>query len=208
MTHPFWSRFREGRLDRAQLRSFALNYYQHVKRTRLYAAAVLSCTPIEGIQVVMTSVLWDEYGNGDPQQSHPEQFRRVLTALELTEADWDHVPELPELAIYTDVHFRLCRDGSFWTGLGVVGVAMELPIPALYDHLIEGFTKAGVKKTDLEFFVQHGPMDILHANLLIEAMAPHLSREEDREAMRYGIIRSLDTRSVLMDGMYRVVWGR
>lgn len=49
-----------------QLCAFALHYYQHVRRTRLYAAAVLSWTPVEEIQAALASVLWDEYGAGDP----------------------------------------------------------------------------------------------------------------------------------------------
>ncbi len=206
MGHPFWDRFRKGGLSRQQLQRFTLHYYQHVKKTRLYAAAVLSRTPIEGIQAAIASVLWDEYGEGNLKKVHPEQFRRLLRALGLTENQWDHVEELSELKIYQDVHYRLCTEYPFWAGLGVVGMAMELPIPKLYDHLIEGFLKSGVREKDLEFFVEHGPMDIHHAHLLIDAMSPHLGDLPDRKAFREGIIRSLDARYILMDGMLKLIW--
>ncbi len=206
MTHPFWERFREGGLTSKQLQVFSLNYYQHVQRTRLYDAAVLARTPFEGIQAALASILWDEYGEGDMEQTHPAQFRRLLHALQLSEADWKQVSELPELQIYTDIHFRLCTDYPFWIGLGVVGVAMELPIPTLYAYLIEGFKKLGLTEEDLEFFVKHGPMDIHHSSLLLDAMVSHLQQKEDREALRSGAMRSLNARFILMDGLYRIVW--
>ncbi len=83
---------------------------------------------------------------------------------------------------------------------------MELPILTLYVYLIEGFKKAGMTEEDLEFFVKHGPMDIHHSSLLLDAMIPHLQGKEDREALRSGALRSLDARSILMDGLYRIVW--
>lgn len=206
MGHPFWARFREGDLTRKQLQVFSLNYYLHVQRTRLYDAAVLARTPFEDIQAALTSILWDEYGEGNMEQTHPAQFRRLLRALQLSEADWNKVSDLPELQIYTDTHFRLCTDYPFWVGLGVVGVAMELPIPTLYEYLIEGFKKAGLTEEDLEFFIKHGPMDIHHSSLLLDVMIPHLQRKEDREVLKWGALRSLNARLILMDGLYRIVW--
>lgn len=206
MRHPFWHRFRERSLSKQQTRVFSLHYYEHVKRTRLYAAAVLARTPFEQIQGAIASVLWDEYGQGNIEQTHPAQFRKLLRALHLTEDDWASSTMLPELEMYSDIHFRLCTDYNIWVGLGVVAVAMELPIPTLYEHLVEGFTKSGLNEDDLEFFVKHGPMDVHHANLLLSAMAPYLTLKEDQQALRLGTLRSLDARSILMDGLTRVVW--
>lgn len=205
MRHPFWVRFRKGDLTSRQLQLFGGQYYQHVKRTRLYAAAVLSRTPVESIQAAIASVLWDEYGNGDPDQTHPAQFRKLLRALGLPEDQWDVQP-LPELEIYSDVHFRLCTDHSVWAGLGVVGVAMELPIPTLYQYLIEGFVRSGLKEADLEFFIRHGPMDVQHADLLLQSIIPQLTAEADRKAFRWGALRSMDARHGLMNGLYRTLW--
>lgn len=205
LKHPIWQRFRSESLSRSQLRRFAVHYYQHVKRTRLYGAAVLARTPIEPIQAALTSVLWDEYGEGDPRHTHPAQFRRLLTALGSTPAEWDATADLRELEIYVDIHHRLCADYSFWVGLGVVTVAMELPIPVFYESLIEGFRKGGLADDDLEFFIKHGPMDVHHASMLADAVIPHLESDADRRDFRYGVLRSLDARSVLMDGMGRVL---
>ena len=207
MSHPFWSRFREGQFERRQLQIFGMHYYHHVKRTRLYAAAVLARTPFEEVQGAIASVLWDEYGQGDMGQTHPAQFRKMLRALDLSETDWDSSPVLPELEMYTDIHFRLCADDDIWVGLGVVGVAMELPIPTLYEHLVEGFKKSSLSEDDLEFFVKHGPMDVHHASLLLGSMIPYLGRKEDRQLLCRGARRSMDARFILMNGLYRATCG-
>ena len=206
MSHPFWSRFREGRLAPRQLQTFGRHYYQHVKRTRLYAAAVLARTPYEEVQMAIASVLWDEYGQGDMNQTHPAQFRRLLRALNLTEAEGDRPDLLPELERYRDTQYRLCTEHDVWIGLGVVALAMELPIPALYEHLVEGFTKCGLKEDDLEFFIKHGPMDVNHANLLLESIFSHLGAGDNRGKLIDGARRSLNARFILMDGLYREVF--
>lgn len=109
--------------------------------------------------------------------------------------------------MYTDVHFHLCTGYDTWVGLGVVGIAMELPIPPLYRYLIEGFTKSGVVEADLEFFVKHGPMGLRHTTLFLEAISPHLEYDTNhQDLLRLGMLRSLDVRAILMDGLYRAVW--
>jgi pyrroloquinoline quinone (PQQ) biosynthesis protein C len=126
--------------------------------------------------------------------------------LGLRETDWSSVHPLPEFEVYADVHFRLCRDHDVWTGLGVVGLAMEYPIPVLYEKLVRGFRKAGVQDTALEFFLEHMPTDEIHSSLMEDALRPHLDREDRQALVREGVRRSLDVRYLLMDGMMRVTF--
>lgn len=205
--HPFWDRFAEGKFRPEGLRRFALQYYLHVLRTRLYDAMVLSRTPDEKIQGALAGILWDEYGRGNSEKTHPEQFRKFLRALGLREADWTTVTPLPEFEVYADVHFRLCQDYDIWTGLGVVGLAMEYPIPVLYEKLVRGFQKAGIPDDALEFFLEHIPTDEVHSSLMENALSPHLDQEPHQLLVRQGCQRSLDVRYLLMDGMSRVTFG-
>ena len=78
MRHPIWRRLAAGDFSLRQVRPFALQYYLHVSITRLYAAGVLARCADETIQFALASVLWDEYGRGDSQQTHPAQFWRFL----------------------------------------------------------------------------------------------------------------------------------
>src|SRR5258706_775776 len=72
-----------GGVSRAQAGKFALLYYPHIFRTRLYQANALGISPDENIQFCLADILYDEYGNGDKSKTHPGVYRRLLTALEI-----------------------------------------------------------------------------------------------------------------------------
>jgi pyrroloquinoline-quinone synthase len=207
MTHRFWSQFESGQATPKGIRQFTLQYYHHVLFTRLYDAMVLARTPSEALQAALATILWDEYGRGDPGKTHPEQFRKVLRGLNLSETDWKSISFLPELETYIDVHRRLCQDYSIWVGLGVVGLAMEYPIPYLYQKLIPGFRYHGLSDNSLEFFLEHMPTDEVHSNLLEAALLPELDEKNHQVLVREGVRRSLDARTYLMDGLERVTFG-
>jgi len=206
MSHRFWKRFEKAEFSRKGLRSFSLHYYLHVLQTRLYDAMVLARTPAEPIQAALASILWDEYGRGDSDKTHPEQFRKLLRALGLNERDWISVKSSPEFEAYRDVHIRLCQDYPIQIGLGVVGFAMEYPIPPLYEKLVRGFRLHGIPDDALEFFLEHIPTDETHSSLMENAIRPELERPEGRALVSEGVRRSLDARCLLMDGMERVTF--
>lgn len=203
MTHPFWSRFEKGEFTAEGLKRFSIHYYLHVLRTRLYDAMVLARTSSEMIQAALAAILWDEYGRGDSERTHPAQFRKLLHALDLKESDWASVIPLPELETYMDVHMRLCQDYDIWVGIGVVGLAMEYPIPTLYQRLIRGFRIHGISDAALEFFLEHMPMDEIHSSLMENALTPYLKQNDHRSLVQYGVRRSLDARFLLIDGLER-----
>ena len=63
---PFVRGMASGPLTRAGARRFALAYYPHILRTRLYQANALGIAEDERVQFVLAMILYDEYGNGRP----------------------------------------------------------------------------------------------------------------------------------------------
>jgi pyrroloquinoline-quinone synthase len=206
LRHPLWTDLELGYYDREALRLFTIHYYHHVLRTRLYDAAALAVCPDERIQAALASIVWDEYGAGDPRRTHPEQFRRVLRALGIDPAAADRAARLPELEEYSRIHYGLCAPGTFWDAMGAVGFAMEWPIPYLYEPVVRGYRRiAGLTDTDLEFFLEHIPTDETHGSLMVDCLRPHLDREEVQQALIRGAIRSLDARERLVDAIARTM---
>jgi pyrroloquinoline quinone (PQQ) biosynthesis protein C len=206
-SHSFWAQFEKGSFTLEQVKPFALQYYLHVSTTRLYAAAVLSRMPDERIQLAIASVLWDEYGHGDPEQTHPAQFRRFLGQLGLTEPDWARARPIPELSLYRDLHQSLCSQESIWLGMGIVAFAMEWPIPKFYRYLVAGFRRAlRLDDQALAFFLDHVKEDEAHADILASALRPYLADQAICRSIREGINRSLDARSELMSGLQKIMW--
>jgi pyrroloquinoline-quinone synthase len=81
-------------------------------------------------------------------------------------------------------------------------------VPPIYVRLSEGLKKAaGLADEALEIFTSHVTMDVEHAQIMIEAVAPYAANEEGRRVVREGAMRSLDARSVMLDGLYKAVYG-
>jgi pyrroloquinoline-quinone synthase len=206
LRHPLWADLELGYYDRAALGIFTTHYYHHVLRTRLYDAAALAACPDERIQAALASILWDEYGAGDPARTHPEQFRRVLKALRLDIPAADRMPRLPELEDYSRTHFGMCRPETFWQAMGAVGFAMEWPIPYLYEPVVRGYRRiAGLSDHDLEFFLEHIPTDETHGTLVVDCLAPYLGEPAIQKALVDGALRSMDARERLVDAIARTM---
>ncbi len=206
--HPFLERFGDGEADEEGVRTFAIQYYRHVRVSRLYLAALISnCRDNEGLQLALADILFDEYGHLDPEETHPALYRRFLRALGIGEDEWEAPRTLPEIELYIDAHYALCRNPDVRLGLGALGPASEWPVPPIYVRLAEGLKKsAGLADAALEIFTSHVTMDVEHARIMMEAVAPYAEDEAGQARVREGATRSLDARSVMLDGLYRAVF--
>lgn len=209
LTHPFLERFGDGDVSPEGVRTFAIQYYRHVRVSRLYLAAVISnCRDDEGLQLALADILFDEYGHLNPEETHPALYRRFMRALDITEGEWESPRTLPETAAYISTHYELCRHPDVRYGLGALGPASEWPVPPIYVRLAEGLKKAaGLPDAALEIFTSHVTMDVEHARIMMDAVAPYAEDETGQSNVREGAMRSLDARSVMMDGLYKAVFG-
>ena len=208
LTHPFLVRFGDGETEAEDVRTFAVQYYRHVRVSRLYLAALISnCRDDEGLQLALAEILFDEYGHLNPDETHPALYRRFLRALNIGEEEWEEPSTLPEIELYITTHYALCRHPDIRLGLGALGPASEWPVPPIYVRLAEGLKKsAGLPDAALEIFTSHVTMDVTHARIMMDAIAPYAEDEEGQRKVREGAIRSLDARCVMLDGLYKAVY--
>jgi pyrroloquinoline-quinone synthase len=208
LTHPFLERFGEGDASEEGVRTFAIQYYRHVRVSRLYIAALIStCRDDEGLQLALAGILFDEYGRLNPDETHPALYRRFLRALGISEEGWEAPRTLPEIELYIETHYALCRHPDVRLGLGALGPASEWPVPPIYVRLTEGLKRsAGLPDEALEIFTSHVTMDVEHARIMMNAVAPYAEDEEGQKQVREGAMRSLDARSVMLDGLYKAVY--
>jgi pyrroloquinoline-quinone synthase len=208
LVHPFLERFGEGDASEEGVRTFAIQYYRHVRVSRLYLAALISgCRDDERSQLALAGILFDEYGHMNPDETHPALYRRFLRALGITEKEWEGPRTLPEIELYIETHYALCRHPDIRLGLGALGPASEWPVPPIYVRLTEGLKKsAGLPDEALEIFTSHITMDVEHAHIMMDAVAPYAEDGEGQRRVREGAMRSLDARSVMLDGLYKAVY--
>ena len=106
-------------LDKARL--FARLYYPHILKTRLYQACTLGITPDEDLQFAFSEILYDEYGQGDPGESHMEQYRSFMRALKLNPFDENSLIISPELEMYISTMMRITQSENWLAAVAATG---------------------------------------------------------------------------------------
>lgn len=206
--HEFWDWFAQADLELGDLRRFALAYYQHVLRFRLYVAGALTVAPREALQVALSEILADEYGvhiAGRPaSDSHPEMFRKFMRSLGLSEADWEGSTPLPGIQRFFDMHFALFRGALVSESIGAVAFGMESTTPYRHGRVVDALGKYEEKhdtKLDDTFFASHIEVDEHHSDILFETAAPIFA--SDREGVERGARLSFDARKIFLDDLLR-----
>ena len=204
LKHPFLQQFSTKNLSREQAQKFALLYYPHIQRTRLYQACALGVTPDENIQSVIAKIMYVEYGNGTQANSHMAIYRKLMRSLDLTEDQINNPPILPEQQAYIDTMMRVTQSQDWLAAIGVAGIAGEWPIPPYYTMLLKGLrTVPGLTDADLQLFIEHIDLDVHHSHIVEEAILPHLDSQTNRESLWRGIELNLNARIVQLNGLQR-----
>jgi pyrroloquinoline-quinone synthase len=209
LVDPFVKRLASaGKVSREETRRFALLYYPHIFRTRLYQANALGIAPDEHLQFVLAEILHDEYGNGQASRSHPAVYRKFLKAAGVPESEWTIEPKFPELVLYIETMMRLTQGGDWLVAAAAVGIASEWPIPRLYGEFLKGLRSVpGISEDDLELFISHIGIDEHHSQMMRDVLAPYAESADGRARIRAGVKANLDARRVMLQGLHREVFG-
>jgi len=205
---PFITKFASIKeLDPVKACRFAELYYPHILRTRLYQASALGICPDENIQFVLSEILHDEYGLGDIQQSHMQQYRNFMLALGLDIKPAEQYEIIPELQMYISTMEQLTRNGDWLEAVAAVGVASEWPIPKYYGLLLKGLrTIPGIQENHLQLFSGHVELDIEHSELIEHALLPYVGDARNQKRFTRGVAINMNARRVLHGGLYRAIF--
>ena len=193
--------------QRTQAKRFALLYYPHILRTRLYQANTLGITPDENIQFVLSQILHDEYGEGEIERSHCALYRKFLFALNIQKDELEEPDIIPELQTYISTMMELTQSEDWLAAVAAVGVASEYPIPKYYELLLQGLRKIpDVCDDDLELFIGHVGLDLEHSKMIENSIIPHLDDPVNQQHFLKGLRINMDTRRIFHAGLYREVF--
>lgn len=204
--HTFWDWFAQADLSAQDIRKFALLYYEHVLRFRLYIAGALTVAPSEALQVAFAEILADEYGvplAGQPAaDSHPEMFRGFMRSLGLTQTEWSNNRPLAGIRHFRDVHFALFRGDLVSETLGAVAFGMESTTPYRHGKVLDGLARYSERtgaSVDATFFDSHVSIDEVHSAKLYAAALPFF--EQDPAGIARGARYSFDAREVFLNDL-------
>jgi hypothetical protein len=167
--HPCFVRIFEGDFERAQLESFALNYFNQVKNTRQCVALAqgrfsgfislpygcLNERVSEMAQIVLAQLLADEYGVGThgiadypdlaqllSSTTHIVMYRQLFEGLDIPFEQQD-VPMLHGVADNVLIQRLLAGHSDFglMEALASVGLGMEWGVPEFFSLLLGGMIR-------------------------------------------------------------------
>lgn len=206
--HPYLHRLATADLPdvRMALRDYCHQYYFYSAEFPSYLEAVIGGLACARHRDTLRQNLDEERGHGDTANEeavpHTELFQRFREAVGVTpEYERGHAPTTTVL-IWRDLFLQKCQSRLLGVGLGAIGIATEMIVSTVYDYLYTA-VKAHTDMTpeDYQFLTLHLDCDDEHARDLKQISIELAEDKGVREALRFGVLSSLNLRKVFWDVM-------
>ena len=185
LKHPFYHAWTEGRLPLDTLRSYARQYFHHVKAfPRAVSAVHSACDDRDGRRMLAEN-LAEEEGIDAGKQDHASLWMMFACGLGEDEAAVRAQRLNPETAALIET-FRALSRRSYASGLGAL-YAYESQFPGVASAKIEGLTdRYGINDEEtLRFFRVHESADVEHS-AVCRALLDRLPDDQRKEAVAAG----------------------
>ena len=208
LNHPFLERISEAEMTLQRARIFGIHYYRYSKDFYRFMAVTISRIPDEVTREPLLLNLFQGGGENNLDSSHPALFRKFLSALGVEKSEIGTGDPLPEISVYMNCFWRLCRDRHFLEALGAIGPGTEMVIPHIFKKIVAGLRKLPeLSDNDLIFFDAHIELDIEHYAKAKAVILLHAAQEENQNLIKKGAYRILDARKIVWDGLERICFG-
>lgn len=202
LKHPFYVAWQDGTLPREALRTYAAQYYQHVKAFPTYISALHSrCEDLETRQALLENLRDEEEG----PENHPALWLRFAAAAGCADGEAESATPLPETAQAIASFRAAVGEGSTARGLAALW-AYESMVPAVAAEKIRGLAEhygiAGSPGTD--YFEVHRTLDVEHAAATRALVAGRVSDAADAREAELGAAQAVAAVALILDGVCRV----
>jgi pyrroloquinoline quinone (PQQ) biosynthesis protein C len=199
-THPFWRECFRGRLEKADIVSWALDVYPVIRDfSRLYIHVAAKCDD-ERILTFLSETIYEETGCGVEAESHPTLFRRFLASLDCPEEAISETPATAAGRKFFDHAWKTVREGDFIEGLTLVGLGIERPLPAFFKMLSRSLQRQfGLTEPDVRYYAIHTVADVKHSQLAARIVSELADTERKKEQVRTVLNRLWDLQRAQLD---------
>ncbi len=204
LTHPFYIAWTEGKLDRTQLKHYAVQYWHNVLAFPTYVSAVHFNTPHFGgsiavRQTILENLISEEQG----ETNHPDLWKNFTLSLGGTIAELTQAAPLETTANLVDTFRRLCLTSPFYAGLAALYV-YESQIPEIAGVKIVGLQQfyGMTNPADYEFFTVHQTADVGHSEAELQLIEAYADTPEKVEQVLNVAEQAAQALWQFMDGVY------
>lgn len=170
LTHPFYQAWEEGALTRAQLRTYAKQYFHHVEAfPRAVSAVHANCPDARGRKLLAEN-LAEEEGIAAGKDDHATLWLGFAAGMGADEAEARAETLHAETQTLIDT-FRSLSRKSYASGLGAL-YAYESQLPAIAKTKIQGLVERYdvTEPRTLRFFEVHELADVEHSAVCRELL--------------------------------------
>ncbi len=205
-SHPFLTQCKAGSLALAEVQALAVQMYKFSKEFNRILARILSECPDEQAQWVILDNLFDEMGQGDLNQAHPELFRRFTRAIGISDVELEAIPATPETTAMINTYLSLVDKYGYLAALGAVCFASEGIVNSLYTQIYAGIQgQTPLAKESLVFFEVHIHVDDDHAANLAALIEPRIQSEFQTLNIHRAVLEAMNARVHFFDGVQRQI---
>ncbi len=205
--HPYLRRLAAGDLPDPELaiRDYCHQYYFYSAAFPSYLKSVLQRLEDPVHREMILQNLHEEQGR-DPANPenipHTELFQRFRRAAGVDEAyDAEHGP-CATVQIWRDQFLQTCGSQHPGVGLGAIGIATEMIVSRVYAYLHQAVVAhTEMTPDDFLFLTLHMECDDGHADQMKRISVELAEDRSHREALRFGVLTSLNLRSTFWDVM-------
>src|SRR5262245_822346 len=209
--HPLWRGIEEGRLPRAGLGPFAVQFFLQVREFPRAVSALHSSCPDAHERVELAESLYEEETGriSGCNVSHPELFIRFGEGIGIPRAAMvDGVP-LPTTAALIGWFEDSTRRHSFIEGSAATNLAAEGQVPGAFGPFARALERHyGCTRETVAFWDIHEQADREHSAIGDHVVARMATTPELQAGVRRAVARSLELWWQFFDGIARAVDAR
>jgi pyrroloquinoline-quinone synthase len=209
--HPLWLRIAEGRVPRAALGPFAVEFFLQVREfPRAVSALHSSCPDADQRAELAESLYEEETGRiSGCNISHPELFIRFGEAVGVPRTAMERGVPLPTTAALVDWFLASTRDRPFIEGAAATNLAAEGQVPGAFGPFARALERHyGCSAEEVAFWDVHEHADRDHSAVgdhIVVRLATTAALQAD---VRRAVARSLELWWAFFDGIARAIDAR
>jgi pyrroloquinoline-quinone synthase len=206
--HPLWLEIAEGRLPRAALGPFAVQFFLQVREFPRAVSALHSKCPDARERIELAESLYEEETGriSGCNVSHPELFIRFGEGVGVSRAAMVDGAPLPETAALIDWFERSTRERPFIEGAAATNLAAEGQVPGAFGPFARALERHyGCTSEAVAFWDVHEHADREHSAIGDHIVVRLATTPALEEGVRRAVTRSLELWWQFFDGIARAV---
>lgn len=202
--HPFFSSF-SGEKTPEQVERFAAQWYAAARNHKKAFPFLIAITQNDETRRELIMILWDEYGNGEPDKVHAKLLGKfMIEGIGISANQIDSLEMIPEVAEFGETTLRVWRDGDPVVAYGY-HYALERIAASIHPAFFDGLKDCGFSPDSLEYFRYHSRAEEEHVHAA-EAGFLRYDAEGYGDKLRQGAELGVVALTKMWDGFERHVF--